>query len=100
MMPPTKARHELPRIYLLCTSVNKPLHGSSAHRRRAGATRPRPSSRLWLAARRRLQEVNIVVRWSGGTDLLADTRFELGFESGKLAEVLTPGCGRSWAGAC
>ena len=57
----------------------------------------RPSSRLWLAASRRFQVVNLVVRWSGGTDLLADTRFELRFGSGKLAELLTPGCGRSRA---
>ena len=73
----------------------KNLFGSSARSRRAGATRPRSTSRLWLATRRRFQEVNVVVRWSGGTDLLTDTRFELGFESGKVAEVLTPGCGRS-----
>ena len=61
--------------------------------------RPRPYSPLWLAASRCFQEVNLVVRWSGVTDLLADTRFELGFGSGKVAEVLTPGCGRSRAWA-
>src|SRR5918993_438280 len=58
--------------------VNKPLCGSSAHR---------------------FQAVNVVVRWSGVTDLLTDTCFKLGFASGKLAEVLTPGCGRSRARA-
>src|SRR5829696_6640027 len=69
---------ELRRIHLLRGWVNKPLCGSSAHR---------------------FQTVNVVVRWSGVTDLLTDTCFKLGFASGKLAEVLTPGCGRSRARA-
>src|SRR5215216_6567637 len=93
------AEYQFPRTLLVGNSVNKPLCGNSVHSRRAGATRPQPSMRLWLAASRLLQEVNVVVRWSGGTDLLADTRFELGFESGKLAEVLTPCRGRSRAWA-
>jgi len=50
---------------------------------------PGPSSRLWLAASHPFQEDNVVVRWNGGTDLLADARFESGFGSGKLAESLT-----------